>query len=280
MHKFVFIIIIFLAASNFLFAQDIASIEKGHFYLEGGIAQTKLKNENLENDKTIHIESTLQPDIGMGFSTRLKGISFFYFGLKYREFATLVTCNGAFKNSELKVDKDNYLYYLLSEADYTSKMHVTSLTIPIGLKIISGNPNKCRLIVQAAIEPSLILKATNEQKGTIETKGMYPDAQFSNLVHIISNIPSYGYSSKSVRDEQIPAKELVWGFSGGFGCTAPLDKRIDLFFMLGYYLSAGDIIKKEDQGSKYVNLEGTSKSYKKTTLSSVSINVGLAIKNF
>lgn len=267
-----------LACAELSNAQVIPHPEKHHFYFEAGVTQSKVKNENMDWDKTIHTESTIQPDLGIGYSKLLGRNTFFYFGFKYREFATLITCKGAFKNAELKVDKDNYLYYLLTEADYTDKMHITTLTLPIGIKFIIGNPGHCRLLLQAAIEPTFFIKSNEERKGSMETKGMYPDAQYINVVHVINNIPSYGYYAQSVRDKKIPNSGMVWGFSTGVGCTAPVNSTVDLTFILGYYTSAGDLINKNDRGSNYKNLEGSTRGYKKTSLSSVSINIGLTIK--
>ncbi len=271
-------VVILLFNTGFLVAQDQPHPQKSYFYLEAGISRTHLVNENLSSDKTLFTEATMQPNIGLGYSFRMGSNMFFYLGGHFRSFATMITCKGSFQNPELKVDKDNYLYYLLSEANYTDKRGVTTLTFPLGFKLSSVNTSFCRVVAQAAIEPSFILQSSDDRKGSIETKGMYPDAQYSNVFHIINNVPNYGYNTRGVSDEAISNSGLVLGFSLGIGAAAPINNRIDLLFNVGYFTTAGDIINKEDRDQDYTNLEGRKMDYKKTSLSSVSINLGLAIK--
>ncbi len=268
-----------LLSSVSLFAQEPISKDKWTYDVGLGLLKTQFKSENVTNDKTLDHQSNLNPIIELTI-TRILNQNFGIFsGIKFNQFSDENISKGVFVSERSYKDLDNFNYHPYLEADYTKKNQISALSFPLGIRAMTGTPDKTRLILGAALQPTLIISQTQKKEGFYDTKGLYPDDQYSNLYYLLDNIPRLGYKHYILAEEtELHAKNLMMNFNLQIGMSAPVAKGLELYVKAQLTSSMSDMIKKEFRELPYENLIKEKVDYTKTSYVGSGVSVGMIFR--
>jgi len=271
------LIILFMSA-QLLPAQQLPTPSKWNFGLGAGTVSSKLKNENIKADETLNTESKHHPFIEINILRRLDNNFYFSAGISYLEYSTLSDCSGIFISSALKTDTDGYDYHPFYDADFKIERKITTLSVPLGIKVLSGQPGKTRLQLETGIQSSFVISSAFKQEGHFERKGLYNDPLYTNVHILLEDIPRLNYGNNSMnKDTSLSAKSILLNWYISAGISAPVSARTDIYFKGYLTIGLGDITPREYQKA-YTDLMGRSNDYKKTTLFAAGIVAGILLR--
>ena len=201
----------------------------------------------------------------------------FFTGFRFNTYQSTSVCNGWFKGP-LSVDKDNFYYYPTYEADFIEENKISTLSIPIAYQFTTNQNKPSHFSFELGILNNFLLDNSIEIDGFYELRGMYPDAVYYNVFHLIEQSFQYGYSRYAPQRKYQVLKSFFISTYCGIGFTSSISNRVSLFTQLRYQLSLGDVINKKKQDIDYVDLTGYQSNYQKTNLKGMGFECGLSIR--
>jgi Outer membrane protein beta-barrel domain len=268
-----FLLFIIAQSSN---AQTTEPLKKWSYSFGLGYLQSIIKNKNINEDEALRIKNEAGPYAEFHFFYPIKPSLSFFTGLNFSRYSTVSKSNGIFKAFSLKRDIDGYEYYPVVETSFSERRNITFFSLPIGFKKVFQPENNASAFFEAGFLTNYTVKATIVGEGTLEKKGMYLDDRYSNVYHILESVPRLGYVEVLKNEtNEIPISIVNFSYFFSLGFKIAATDKTDLFFKGYYNASLVDIIKKDEQKKDYQEVSGELDPYKKTTVSSMGIILGL-----
>lgn len=256
-------------------AQDTKSFPEKEVSLIIGPSFTNIKNDNLLFDKYASSKGTNWFNAGFNYCKYFNKNLGLLIGLEYSMYKNVTTYKGAYRSTEKSVDRDGYIYYAVSEADYKDTRTVQCGEIPIGLRLQVPTGNNAQFFVDFGFRLNFIGSAKISQKGTLSKKGAYPNVNYDNVFLYIEDDAYYGFINSTYSSViDIPVSRINLGYFIGGGVKAKLTESKYLIVNPSYMNGFSDLVKKDAQ-AEYVNIFGEKTPYKKFTLTQFALRVGI-----
>ncbi len=278
MIRFLLVICMLFIGQNYLQAHDPSTERKWNNSIGIGFLNSNIKNRNISNDKILESKTPSLPMVEFLTSRRIGSGFHLEFGLAYNQYGKKVESKGNFIALHSSNDKDSDRYYAYVTNNFTYEDRVSSLGLPIGLKVRTGHDQKTSFFFGAALQPSIILKKIRKQEGTYETKGLYTTI-YTNVFQLYSNDESYDYQKYYLESEkELELKKSNLSVSFDMGFSAPIAAKTDLFFKTYINTGLSDVSTLAKSEQKYFNLVKESSNYEKTKLIAMGVMVGITLK--
>lgn len=278
MKKLVFILAISLFSAEIIIAQDTKSTPGNEFSLFIGPSITNIKNDNISNDKYASSKGANWLNAGFGFCKYFNKNFGMLLGLEYSMYKNEASYKGAYRSEEKSVDRDGYLYYAVSEADYKVTRTVHCGEVPVGLRLQVPINDKSQFFVDLGLRLNFIASAKVSQKGTLNRKGAYPSSSYDNVFLYIEDDTYYGFTNNTYNMvTDIPVSRVNLGYFIGGGVKAKITDNKYLIVNPSYMNGISDLVKK-DGTSDYVDIFGEKTPHKKFTLSQFALRIGIVFE--
>ena len=272
-----FYAIILLVFPIYLNAQEVKPYGKWSFVTGIGIMQSNINDRNIADDENYIIQKKNAPQISIGVLLKIGENSFFHSGLRYNNYRSSSICKGWFRGP-LSIDRDNYYYFPTYEADFTQLNKINTLSIPATFQFTSNQNKTIQFLFELGILNTFLIDNTTTPEGYYIRRGMYPDAQISNVFLLIENEPGYEYTRYNWQAKNVTLKTFFITAYSSIGFISQMNSRVGLFSKFNYQASLGDIVVKTKKDRDYQNLQGEQSSYQKTNLKGIGIEIGLIFK--
>ena len=276
--KKTFILAVVLFLVKVATAQDTKSYSDKEFSLIIGPSLTNVKNDNLESDKYASSKGSVWFNLGIGFCKYFNKNFGFITGIEYSRYSNVTSYRGAYRSDNKSVDKDGYLYYAVSEADYKETRNIHTAEVPLGLRLQVPLNDKAQFFIDFGIRMNFIGSAKVIRNGTLNKKGAYPNNTFDNVFLYIEDDAYLGFTNSSYYSTiDIPVNRINIGYFIGGGVKARLSENKFLLVYPTYINGITDLVKK-DSASEYVNIFGEKTPYKKYTLNQIALRIGIVFE--
>lgn len=270
---------IFLTVTLFLFlsfnAQDNQSFSEKELSIIGGPSFTNIKNDNISSDQYASTKGTNWFNLGINYCKYINKNLGLVIGLEYSRYQNITSYQGAFRSTEKSIDKDGYIYYAVSEANYKDTRTVNCGEVPIALRLQVPVNKTAEFFVDFGVRLNFVASAKIESKGTLNKKGAYPNVNYDNVFILIDNDPYYGYTNNTYNSKiDIPSNRVNISYFIGGGIKTKLSEKSFIIINPCYMKSITDFINKENR-PEYVNVFGVKSAYKKFTLTQFALRVGV-----
>ncbi len=269
-------LLFFFVFLNGLKGQEVIAEKKWSWSISAGYLSTKIKNENYEKDEALKTknESNICGELHVLYP--LSSSVYFLTGISYLKYSTLSESNGFFKALSMKQDIDGYSYFPLVESKFKDHRKITTISVPIALRKNFSRSIEQGCFSEFGLLANYVAIAEIKGEGSYETKGMYPDDNYSNVYIILEDIPRLDY--KEIRKDKttyISTNHITFNYFLSLGYYIMATDNTELSFKGYYTASIFDITEKADKKKDYIEIAGDSDPYKKTTLSGLGIILGL-----
>jgi hypothetical protein len=259
-------------------AQDTKSFPEKEFSIFFGPAFTNIKSTNLSFDQYASTKGTNWFTAGLQYSKYFNKNMGFLIGIEYSKYQNVTTYKGAFRSTEKSVDSDGYYYYKVSEANYTDKRTVNSANVPIGLRIQVPMKDKAQFFIDMGVTLNFIASAKIEEKGTLNTKGAYPNVNYDNVFLYVENDPYYGYKDNTYNSViDIPVRRVNLSYFIGAGIKAKIADYKYILISPTYCNGITDFVNKDNRNS-YTNVFGEKSPYTKFSLTQMALKIGVVFE--
>jgi hypothetical protein len=220
---------------------------------QSSIIDNNIKNLTIQED--FH-EWTINKDPGFSAGIHINNFLYdkvgLYSGIEVNRFSSKYSLSGNLQDEILSTDINNESYYKIITADYDSVVYITSVSIPVGLKIMNSDPDKIGYYFECNISFSIIASAIYKLSGDYQLQGYYPD--HPDVVKYLS-IPELGFYTHTNLNKtgNIELKNISLYAGLGFGLSIPAGYFSTICLGPKIFLSLNNNIKKEDD---YTNIFG------------------------
>ena len=272
------ILFVLLFSISVLKSQDSKTFREKEFSILFGPSFTNIKNDNLLNDKYGSSKGALWFNAGISYCKYFNKNLGFLLGLEYSKYKNVTTYKGAYRSDEKTVDKDGYLYYAVSEADYKDTRTVNSAEVPLGLRLQVPISKNAEFFVDFGIRLDFIASAKIESKGTLDKKGAYPNINYDNVFFVIENDSYYGFTNSTYSSKiDIPVNRVNMSYFFGGGVKANLGEKSFVIINPCYMMGINDFTNKSSR-PEYINVFGEKSPYKKFTLMQLAFRIGIGFE--
>lgn len=276
--KNIFILVVLFFSVKTITAQDTKSFPEKEFSLFVGPSFTNIKNDNLLYDKYASSKGANWFNAGLSYCKYFNKNLGFIIGLEYSRYRNVTSYKGAFMSREKSVDPDGYLYYAVSEADYTVTRTVHAGEVPIGLRLQVPITENSSFFIDFGLRLNFIGSAKIVERGTLNKKGAYPNSTFDNVFLYIEDDAYYGFINSTYNTKiDIPVSRVNLGYFIGGGIKAKLSENKYLLVYPTYMNGISDLVKK-DATTEYVNIFGEKTPHKKYTLNQMALRIGIVFE--
>jgi hypothetical protein len=273
--KKAFISVLFLCFLSSLTAQDTKSFREKEFSILVGPSITNIKNDNISSDQYATTKGANWFNFGINYCKYFNKNIGLLIGLEYSRYKNETSYKGAFRSTDKSVDRDGYIYYAVSEADYKDTRTVHCGEVPIGLRLQVPLNKNAEFFVDFGVRLDFIASAKIESKGTLNKKGAYPNPNYDNVFILIDSDPYYPYTNTTYNSKiDIPVNRVNFSYFVGGGIKASLGENSFIVINPCYMKSITDFTNKENR-PEYINVFGAKTAYKKYTLTQFALRVGV-----
>lgn len=277
MHKYLILLIcLTICCFQKVAAQETEKKKKWNYEINVGYLSSKIKNDNYLKDEALKTQNEANLSAQVHFLYPLSKSAFFLTGLNYIKYSALSESNGNYKAFSMKTDADGFSYFPMVETSFKDHRKIINLSVPIGLKKCFAQSDESMGFMEVGFLANYFVVSQITGEGTYKKEGLYPDGTYSNVYHIIDNIPRLGYinyQNDEVRNIKTKQFNFNYFLSLGFSITA--SDYTELSFKGFFTSSIGDIIQSNERNKAYTEVAGDSDPYKKTTLSALGIILGI-----
>lgn len=265
--------LLFLSFS--FFAQDSDSFKDKEFSLFVGPSITDILNDNIKQDQYANTRGANRLNFGFNYSKYFNKNFGFVLGVEYSGYKNITDYRGSFWSTSTKEDQDGYMYYAVSEANYTDTRIVHMCEIPLQLRVQGNINSKTQFFVDAGIRMDFVVSAKLKQKGTFETKGAYPHSTFDNVYLLIEEEPYYGFKSYYYNSSKdIGTSKANFAYTFGFGVKTAISDKAFIVFNPIYSKTFTDLVFYNSR-TDYVDVFGEKKAHSKYLLRQFAIRFGV-----
>ncbi len=271
--------IAFAAALHFNAAAQTDTLRHNTYYcFSVGNTVSRIKNETIDGDSHLDIRSQRELRVENSFAFKIANGLRLLVGLNYEQFSEFSVNKSTYQQA-LSVDKYYYYYYPLYIADYTLLRRVSILSLPVGLQVNPGRADKVRFLLEFGLQPGFPVSSKEKYDGHYSYEGLYPTTSGPSTYILVKDDSDLGYYENKSYDKggELGTKGLVFSFFGNLGFTAPVSKQVELAFKGSYISSLSDVTKSSDEASAYYDITGARKTYSKTKVSAIGVNIGLRV---
>ena len=238
---------------NFYQSEDISSVEDTTTFIiktidrkgfsvglsaTGGLGTIYNKNklaEQLGNEQIWTMKPGVSYSGGVEFNYFVTNQFAIKFGVLYSSYTTSYEINGDFSdgdNTSIDENGDSFIKHLTAN-NYSSKITLSNIDIPIQIHWISSEARKIGLFVKAGINLSVPITSSQNKSGSLDYYGYYPNhpeaikelgfySISNNESNVIYNTASYSLSAIASFGVHIPigyftsiqlGPELLWGIT-------------------------------------------------------------------
>lgn len=273
-NKYNILLALLISAASF-FAQDSESFKDKEFSIFIGLSNTKIVNDNIFSDKYASSRGTNWINLGFNYCKYFNKNFGFLIGFEYSGYRSITEYKGSFWSESTQVDRDGYIYYAVSDANYTHTRTVQAGEVPIQLRINAPLNSNTQFFIDAGFKINFIGSAKNKQEGTFETKGAYPHTTFDNVYFLIEDDTYYGYKEYKYNTTiSMEPSRVNLAYVLGFGIKAKVSEKAFLLINPSYTKSITDVVSKNNRPD-YVDVFGEKKAHSKYLLQQFAIRFGV-----
>jgi hypothetical protein len=267
-----------LIASVSITAQDTKSLPEKEFSIFVGPSLTNIKNDNLSSDPYASSKGTVWFNGGINYCSYFHKNVGILLGLEYSRYKNVTAYQGAYRSETKSVDRDGYIYYSVSEANYKDTRTVTTVDVPLGFRLQVPISDKAQFFVDLGIRMNFVGGAKIEQKGNLDKKGAYPYTNFDNLYLYVEEDSYYGYANYNYDSKiDIPVNRVNLSYFFGAGVKAKLTEKSYLIINPTFMKGINDFTSKNSR-PEYTNIFGEKSPYKKFILTQFALRVGIGFE--
>ncbi|MGZ3883161.1 MAG: outer membrane beta-barrel protein [Bacteroidia bacterium] len=261
-----------------IFSQGNESFTKKEVSVILGAGNGAIKNDNIKNDVYATTpKSGISPNFGINYAYYFKKNVGINFGLEFNQFKSTTYYKAVYRSTQTTTDRDGYLFYRQVEADYTDKRTLSTLDIPLALRLQSYNEN-FQVFADVGMKFNIRLNSKFEENGSFANKGVYPIQNYPNQYALIENNGYYGYSStKYAVSHDLGDKAINYALFVGAGIKVKLKDNAFVLINPAYMFGLSDIISTNKQ-TTYTTIAGDALPYQKFTLSQFVLRLGIGFK--
>lgn len=235
------------------------------FTISGGLMQGKVKNVNFDDDEKLIRRQKMSTPAQVGFSYRLGKASYLKSGLRLSGYQTEYISQGTFIGSS-RQDPDGYQYRPMVTADYTIKSRMNLVSVPIIFEFTSIDEGPVHFSFEIGMFTAFAGGFAFQSEGKYKREGLYPDENYINVNHIVSDIPEYGYGTYGAKDYRLNTRSVLMSAYSSIGYVADITPKAHIGTKVFLEKVMGDVIKKSDRDVPFEDVLDRSRAYEKTTL--------------
>lgn len=242
-------------------------------------AYTGIYNENVKHDTYARNLGSVQPNAGFNYFVSAGNTIGYLFGIEYNRFVNQTSYNGYFKYPETRVDKNRGVYYPLTEAAYTNTIRLSTVDVPVCIRLRSNPASVLEGYVEAGIKANFILSYDLTQTGILNKKGLYPQQIGGNGSYVlVENAPSLGFTSTSFSNHRQALETNKLLFSMMFGAGVKTYFASNTFLNVSAFYVQGITDLDEKNTSDYNNVFDEKSLHKSSLIFQFGIKIGLGYR--
>jgi hypothetical protein len=163
--------------------------------LSAGPSFTDIRSDNVRNDRFARSRGSIFPFFNVGYTWNFSGNIGITTGAGFSRYRNVASYTGYFRGGALKKDPFDYEYYPVTAAEYTVTRTISSLDLPICLRLSSDNTERLVFFTDVGVRLNFITGDKVVKDGQLSYKALYPHPDYSNVYLLIENDPLYGFTN-------------------------------------------------------------------------------------
>lgn len=251
-----------------------------NFNIYGGYGMSAITDQNIKdftvesNDHEWDIKPEYNFNAGVELSYQVNNLLGFGLGIEYNRLSTIYGLSGQFQDSETSTDINETEFHKIIMAEYDSSISISEISVPIFIRILTGQPRKVSWYFDLGIQMSYSIQSEYNVSGSYDYSGYYPDNP--PVIQYLS-IPELGYYS---RDEisnsgTIEINKLNFSATVSTGIFIPLGYYKDIY--IGPVINYG-LTSYVDENKDYTDIFGKTYTRKPVKCNFFGIKLGVRFK--
>jgi hypothetical protein len=274
MKKFITLLFLFLVSIHLIKAQDKVNKKEWTHVIGIGYLNTSIKNENINDDEALKTVNKSNIFAEFNLLYPISTSVFFVTGINYLSYSNVSKSEGIFKAFSLKRDIDGFDYYPTVETNFSEQRVISFLSLPLGIRKVFLPEKNASAFFELGLTTNYTIKSRVTETGSYHKKGLYLDSRYSNVYHLLEDVPRLGYIEVLKNEtNQISVSRVNFNYFLSLGFLVAANDKTKLSFKGFYNSSILDITNQDDKNKDYLKVTGIKDTYKKNTVSSLGLIV-------